>query len=147
MSDRDSHVEETVFLDNLTLVESGNSPAAVQPASDSQAVKARTDHRLSRRRRVRRKVGVTVRIGTLGLGADVGRELFDVTEDGLGITLKEPVTVGREVTLEISLPGVSKPLRLVADVRWCMPAGNGSYRAGVRLRRRLPYTALTDLTR
>ena len=141
-------MEETVFLDCVTLI-SAEARAQLGPPSawDSKVLDEPPDHRIGRRRAIKRRVGVSVRSGSLGLGPDLGGGLVDASEDGLGIRLKGAVTAGQEVTIEISLPGVSKPFRVVAEVRWCRPNMDGSFLAGVRLRRRLPYASLTDLTR
>lgn len=113
---------------------------------DSQIFKSPLDDRASKRRPVTRKVEVAVRIGRLGAGADIGCELVDVAEDGLGLRLKQSVPVGRELSIQILLPGTSKPLRLVAEVRWCEPAGDNTFRAGVWLQWRLPYLTVLSLT-
>jgi hypothetical protein len=105
------------------------------------------DHRFGPRKAVTRKVDLAVRSGVSGLGPDLGAGLVDMTQDGLGILLKEPVPVGTDVTIDLSLPGMDKPLRVLAEVRWCRPRGDGTFRAGVRLQRRLSNPTLTNLTR
>jgi hypothetical protein len=105
------------------------------------------DHRFSPRKSVTRKVELAVRSGVSGLGPDISAGLVDITQDGLGIGLKEPVPVGMEVTIDLSLPGVAKTLRVLAEVRWCRPQVDGTFRAGVRLTRRLSSPTLTNLTR
>ena len=112
----------------------------------SQIFKAPLDDRAGRRRPVTRKVELAVRLGRLGVGADIGCELIDVSEEGLGLRLKVSVPVGRELSIQLLLPGTSKPLRLVAEVRWCEPAGDGTFRAGVWLQWRLPYLTVLNLT-
>jgi hypothetical protein len=140
MDDHLDEFEETVFLDNVTIITT-EAPPQEGPPSPS------TDHRVGRRKQVTRRTQTSVRRGTLGLGRELGCGLVDVAEDGLGIRLKEFVPVGQEVTIELSAPGISKPHRLVAEIRWCRQDKDGTYRAGVRLRRRLPYSTLTDLAR
>ncbi len=147
-SDPIADMEETLFLDCVTLI-SAEARAQMGPPSawDSKVLDQPPDHRIGRRRRINRRVGVAVRGGSLGLGPDLGGGLVDASEDGLGLRLKGAVMAGQEITIELSLPGVSKPFRVVAEVRWCRPDAAGMFLAGVRLRRRLPYAALTDLTR
>lgn len=123
-------------------------PVVPLPAKPPRSAEADPggEHRLLSRRPVRRRVGAAVRKGTMGLGRDVGIDLLDATEDGLRVRLRVPVETGAEVSVELSRPGVSRPLALVAEVRWCRPAPDGTAVAGLRLRRRLSYLELTNLT-
>jgi hypothetical protein len=104
------------------------------------------NHRLDRRRDVLRKVVVVVRRGTMGLGPNIAIRIVDATQDGLGLRLSGPVHPGDEVSVELSVPGVGKPVKVQADVRWCADAGDGTHLAGIRLRRRLSYTEVSSLT-
>jgi hypothetical protein len=104
------------------------------------------DHRFGPRWPVTRKVNLAVRSGMSGLGPDLAAGLVDMTQDGLGILLKEPIPAGMEVTIDLSLPGMEKPLRVLAEIRWCRPQGD-TFRAGVRLLRRLSVPTLNNLTR
>ncbi len=147
MTDSVSDLDETIFFDCMSLITAEvRAEEGPQSAWDSKFLD-RPDRRLVSRQPVTQKVGLAVRGGVSGLGRDLGAGLVDVTQDGLGIHLKEMVPVGREVTIDLSLPGVGKPLRFAAEVRWCRANGNGTFRAGVRLRHRLPNPTLTDLTR
>jgi hypothetical protein len=105
-----------------------------------------SEHRFGPRKRVTRKVDLAVRSGVSGLGPDLGAGLVDMTQDGLGLRLKELVPVGTEVTIDLSLPGIDKRLRVLAEVRWCRQQVDGKFRAGVRLKRRLSFPTLTNLT-
>lgn len=112
----------------------------------SQIFKPPLADRIAQRRPVTRQVEFAVTKGRLGVGANIGCELVDISEDGLGLRLKESVPVGRELTIELLLPGAYKPLRLVAEVRWCQPDGNGTFRAGVWFQWRLPHLTVMNLT-
>lgn len=103
------------------------------------------NHRLDRRREVLRRVAVVVRRGTMGLGPNLAVRIVDVTQDGLGLRLSGPVHPGDEVSVELSVPGIGKPVKVQADVRWCTNAGDGTFLAGVRLRRRLSYNEVSGL--
>jgi hypothetical protein len=139
-------LDDTQFLDCVALITAEARARDGPPSWDSKVLEP-PDHRLGRRKPITRKVGMAVRVGMSGLGRDLGCGLVDVTDDGLGIKLKEPIQAGREVTIDLALPGVSKPLRVIGEVRWCRAAGDGTFTAGVRLRRRLPYPTMTDLAR
>jgi PilZ domain len=81
----------------------------------------------------------------MGLGQNLAIALVDVSEDGLGLRLKAALGFGEEITIELNLPGVGKPLKLVADVRWCTALGDGSFHVGVKLRRRLMHGEVSNL--
>lgn len=153
LTDTADDLEDTVFLGFVAMVkEDARKPGASPKSKDSgifpdPLLPKPSERRLSRRLLVTRRVQLVFRKGTLGLGPNLGISLADVGEDGLGVRLNAPVSAGEDATVELIRPGVSKPLRLVADVRWCRPAGDGTFLAGLRLRRRLPYLLLTDLTR
>ena len=144
MADTADELGDTVILDCIRFVTAEDGEL---PAPDSKIADPPADHRIGRRKQVTRRMALVVRLGTLGLGPDIACGLVDVAEDGLGVRLKQSVATGQEVTIELSAPGVSKPQRFLAEVRWCRPGEDGTFRAGVRLRRRLPYAVLTDLTR
>jgi hypothetical protein len=104
------------------------------------------DDRYSRRRAITHEVALVVRRGHTGVGPNLAISLVDANPDGLGLELNAPVTFGDVVEVEFTPPGASKPLKLVADVRWCMAAGDGTFRAGIKLRRRLTPTDIANLT-
>jgi hypothetical protein len=83
----------------------------------------------------------------MGLGPNLAVALIDISEDGLGVRLKASLAAGDEVSVELSAPGVRKSLKMVGDIRWCREVGDGTFAAGVRLRRRLTYAQLNDMTR
>lgn len=78
-------------------------------------------------------------------GRDRGIDLQNASEDRLGVRLRAPFDIADEVNVEWSRPGVSRPVALVGEVRWCRPAADGTFLARVR-RRRLTYVELTHLT-
>lgn len=134
----DDEVEDTaVVWDIDRLMADLRREATAAPAPGGE-------RRLSPRRPARR-VGVVVRKGTPGSGRDLGIELADAAADGLGLRLRAPVDVGDEVSVELSRPGVSRPLSLTGDVQWCRPEADGTFAAGVRLRRRLTDPELANL--
>lgn len=169
-ADPEADLEDTVVMAHVERVMADarqrppGTPPAADPTRESSGLLARPivslppkpprvadadpggEHRLLPRRPVRRRVGAAIRKGTTGLGRDVGIDLLDATEDGLRVRLRVQIEAGAEVAVELSRPGVSRPLALVADVRWCRPAPDGTAVAGLRLRRRLSYLELTNLT-
>jgi hypothetical protein len=105
------------------------------------------ERRTSVRRVPRHGVRIVLRAGTLGLGPDLATGLVDVSEDGLCVQVKSPLKPGSDAEIVLDKVGTSRPMKLVADVRWCAPDAANGYRAGLRLRRRLPYKELVDLAK
>jgi hypothetical protein len=103
------------------------------------------DDRHNRRRAIARGVALVLRRGHTSLGPNLAISLVDANPDGLGVELNAPLNFGDVVEVELTAPGLSKPLKLVADVRWCMAVGDGTFRAGVKLRRRLTQVDIANL--
>ena len=114
----------------------GPSQVAAPSAEESE-------RRVLPRLGIQRRVGAAVR--TAG-GRDVGIDLLDASEDGLGIRARARLPLRAEVTVELSRPGVLRPLALAGVVRWCGPAADGTFTVGVRLHRRLTPMELSNLT-
>ncbi|HEX3147758.1 MAG TPA: PilZ domain-containing protein [Gemmataceae bacterium] len=105
------------------------------------------ERRTSPRRMPRTGVRIALRSGTLGLGPDIATGLLDVSEDGLCVQLKSPIAQGSDAEIILERVGNGRAMKLIGDVRWCVGDGATGYRAGLRLRRRLPYKELMDLAR
>ena len=93
-----------------------------------------------------RGAALVLRRGFTGVGPNLAIGLVDVNPDGLGVQLNAPLTYGDEVEIELSSPGIGKPLRAVGEVRWSMAVGDGTFRAGIKLRRRLTPADIANLT-
>ena len=55
----------------------------------------------------------------------------NISLGGAFIVHDEPLPIGTEIYLEISLPGLVEPLELGAEVRWLIPPGDGNSVAGM----------------
>lgn len=98
-------------------------------------------------RRPRRNITVVLRQGSTGLGPNIARGLVDLTEDRLKVRLNAPVTVGQDVEVELTPPGVGRPLKLRGTVTTSRQSRDGkAFVAKVQLRHRLTFKELTDLT-
>lgn len=104
------------------------------------------DDRLNRRRTISRGAAVVLRRGRTGAGPNLAIGLIDVTPQGLGVLLIAPLAFGDEVEVELSSPGVDKPLKMAGEVRWGMAVGDGTFRAGIQLGRRLTQVDIANLT-
>lgn len=142
MTNLGADLNDTDFLECLALITSEHRDQDGPPSSSEPM-----NHRVCGRKPATRTVTLAVRNGESGLGADLGAGLVDITQDGLGIRLKELVPVGQVVTIDLLVSGIGKPLRILAEVRWCRPCVDGTFRAGVCLRRRLSFPTVTGLTR
>jgi hypothetical protein len=91
-------------------------------------------------------VRVALRAGTLGLGPNLATGLVDLSEDGLCVLTKSPLKVGSEAEVCLDKAGSQKPLKFVAEVRWCNGDEASGYRVGLRLRHRIQYTQIVDFT-
>jgi c-di-GMP-binding flagellar brake protein YcgR len=103
------------------------------------------DRRMGVRRRVTRRVDISLRRGTLGLTPNLAIALVDVSEEGMGVRLTEALDPGAEVEIVLSFPIVSKSLKLLGEVCWCNSGPYETFLAGVRLRRRLTHLELAEL--
>lgn len=82
----------------------------------------------------------------MGLGPDLAAGLIDVSEDGLCVRLKAPLPVRSEAEVAFEKVGTNRPVKVLAEVRWCVTDPDGGVRAGLQFRKRLLYTQLADLT-
>lgn len=148
--DTGDDLEDTLFIGYVERVMADARAGVRGTAGDSVVLNepaTGANRRMFPRRPVTRRVTVGFRTGVLGLGQNLGIDLVDATLDGLAVRLRASVAVGAEVSVEVMRPGVGKPMKLLAEVRWCRPVLDGTFLSGVRLRRRLTYLDLTDLTR
>jgi hypothetical protein len=121
------------------------TPPTPEPSVDTELTDL--ERQLPRRRPARRGLSVTCRAGQTGLGPNLALELRDISEDGLGLVLSAPLPPGRDAEVELTGPFLPKPIRRRVEVVWCQPVSEGHFWAGLRLRSRLDYPELSNLTR
>src|SRR5262245_9540212 len=80
---------------------------------------ATDDRRIVRRRPLKKGVGITVRKGTLGLGPDLAAGGEELSLDGVQLRVKSELKRGDEIEVGLTGVGRSRPVVLIADVRWC----------------------------
>lgn len=83
----------------------------------------------------------------MGLGPDLAAGLMDVSDDGICVRMKAPLPVRSEAEVLFERAGSSRPIKVMAEVRWCVPDPDGGYRVGLLLRHRLPFNQLMDYTK
>ena len=102
------------------------------------------DQRGDSRRKPRGAAWVEVRLDVMG--PDLAVALADVSAEGLGVWLTEPVRPGEEVEVSLVRPEGGAPMRVPAEVRWCAQGADWTYRTGLRLLRPLDESDLADLS-
>jgi hypothetical protein len=105
------------------------------------------DQRHVPRRLAKPGVQVTCRIGTLGLGQNIALSLFDISEEGLRLSVNCLLQKNQELEVELLAPGKGRPLKLAAKVIWSGSADDGSYWVGAEFRRQLRYAEIADFIR
>jgi PilZ domain len=106
----------------------------------SQAV---DDRRIVRRRPLKKGVGTTVRKGTLGLGPNLAAGGEELSLDGVRLHVTCQMRRGEEIEIALTGIGRSKPMILIADVRWCREdEETETFLIGAKFRRRLAYSDL-----
>jgi hypothetical protein len=105
------------------------------------------DQRHVPRRLAKSGVQVTCRIGTLGLGQNIALSLFDISVEGLRLSVSRVLEKDQELELELLAPGKGRPLKLSAKVAWSSRAEDGSHWVGAEFRRQLRYAEIADFVR
>jgi hypothetical protein len=115
--------------------------------SEAQAtVASPANHRIVRRRTLKKGVALTLRKGAMGLGPNLATGGVEVSDDGIQLRVKTELKRGDEVELGLTGIGRSKPMIMMADVRWCQPQEEDEgFLVGVKFRRRLSYADLALL--
>jgi hypothetical protein len=96
---------------------------SARPASHASGeVPAHLPNRLGWRPPAQPGAPLEFRRSAPGLGPDIGVELVDVSDDGLGVHIKESVAAGDEIEVGVGRPLGGKLHRRRARVRWCRSA-------------------------
>src|SRR5262245_35665094 len=104
---------------------------------------ATDDRRIVRRRPLKRGVAITVRKGTLGLGPNLAAGGEELSLDGIQLRVKCEMKKGDEIEIGLTGIGRSKPVMLVAEVRWCREDDEtDTFFIGAKFRGRLVYADL-----
>jgi hypothetical protein len=118
----------------------------VPPAENRPSLPVR-NRRLSRRIAARRSITVVCRRGSMDLGKDIAVKMLDISEDGIRLLLREAVQPKEEVCLTLSSIALVRSLKRMGNVAWAVASADGTFCAGVRLQKRLPYADLSRLVR
>jgi len=103
------------------------------------------DRRIVRRRNLKHSVEITVRKGTMGLGPNIAAGGIELSADGVQLEVKEELKKGAEIEIGLTGVGRSRPMMLVAEVRWCQAEAEGkTFVIGASFRRRLTHNELSE---
>jgi hypothetical protein len=82
----------------------------------------------------------------LGTGPNLALTLLDLSETGIRLILPSPLPPGKQV--EISLEGVGQwqPLRVAAQVVWCLATADGKQCVGLRFHKAISYADFQALS-
>lgn len=81
-----------------------------------------------------------------GLGPNIAISVLDISETGVRLLMKEELPVGHEFEVNLEGPG-SHPVKMLANVAWCIRAEDGNYCLGASFQKSMPYAALMALGR
>jgi len=111
--------------------------------SEEATVAKAADHRIVRRRNLKKGVEITARKGAPGLGPNLATGGVELSDDGVQLCVKSELTKGDEVEVGLTGIGRSKPMNLMGTVRWCRPdQEEEGFLIGVQFRRRLAYAEI-----
>jgi hypothetical protein len=120
--------------------------AATEAVAPPAPPASRPNKRRTRRQSPKGNVRVRACKNALGLGANIGVAILDISETGVRLLLKENLPAGHafEVTLE---PISCKPVKVLAEVVWSIAAADGTFCVGASFQKSISYSDLTLLAR
>ena len=101
----------------------------------------RKNLRRARRQTPKRGTRVRVYANALGLGANIGVKVLDVSETGVRLLLKQALLPGSEFELDLESVG-TRAVKLHADVVWCVESADGHFVIGASFQKPLSYLDL-----
>ena len=82
----------------------------------------------------------------MGLGPNLAHALLDLSEGGVRLVLGALLAPGQQVEVVLSAPGITRDVKRLGEVVWCVPTVQGSHCVGIRFDKRLEYATLRDLS-
>jgi hypothetical protein len=101
----------------------------------------------SRRTPPKANARVSCRRGALGLSPNLACAILDVSETGIRLRVREALPARQEIEVGLEGLGHPRPLRVSAEVVWCVGIADGDFCIGARFQRRLSYGDLHMLAR
>jgi hypothetical protein len=104
-----------------------------------------SNRRAFRRRSPKRTTKVSCRLEAAGTGVNVAVSLLDISESGIRLILRAPLTPGQQVEISLEGPWQSRRPRIVAEAVWSLPTSDGNHCVGCRFPKRLPFADVQTL--
>ncbi len=104
------------------------------------------DRRSSKRKVAKGKVKLECRKGSMGLGVNLAKELWDISQTGACFTVGPGLAKNDEVELLISSTTVFRPIKALGVVVWAVPLGPDRFSIGVQFQKHLAYSDMNNLT-
>lgn len=82
----------------------------------------------------------------MGLGPNMAQALLDLAEGGVRLLIGTALPAGQEVEVSLVGPGITRDVKRLGEVVWCVQAADGTHCVGIRFARRLDYATLRDLS-
>lgn len=105
------------------------------------------NHRRTRRQEARPSSRVYCYLGPLGLGRNHALNLINLSEEGACIVTRALLEVTQVVELNLESLQHRRPVRIIGEIVWSRPMGDGTFSAGVRFERTLPWRDVQHLTK
>src|SRR5262245_11631874 len=126
----------------------GSSPGSDPGSTATSTLAAEASRRITKRKPLKKGVEVAVRKGTLGLGPNLAVAGLEISDDGIQVRIKSELKAGEEVEVRLTGVGRSKPVPLIANVRWCRldatdPSGK-TFLLGAQFRHRLTHAQIAE---
>src|SRR5207248_3275358 len=97
--------------------------------------KPNSNRRASMRRSAKRSTQVVCFANNLGLGPNISVSLLDVSESGARLRVKTALKPHQEIEINLSGIGHRQPVKILAEVVWCVAADDGTFVIGVKFLR------------
>jgi hypothetical protein len=104
-------------------------------------------HRRTRRQAARPSSKVYCYLGPLGLGRNYALNLVNLSEEGACIVTRALLQVNQVLELNLESLQHRRPVRILGEVVWSRSLGDGTFTAGVRFERTLPWQDVQSLTK
>ena len=91
-----------------------------------------SERRRSRRQLPKPTTEVACRSQTLLIGPDVAVSVLDISGDGIRLMVNAPLANGQRIEVDLEGIGYSRPLKLNAEVIWCLETADGNWCIGAK---------------
>jgi len=105
----------------------------------------RSERRVVHRYGAKETARASCRECAAGAGSDLALSLLDLSEEGAGLLLSEPLGCGQLVLVGLQAAGWAEEVRIPGMVAWAKDDHTGRWRTGVLFSRPLGLAALRDL--